>query len=343
MLVPTSDLHTITSQLANVSECFRNKKVLVTGSSGFIGNWLSHGLSHLSMSLGLQIELVFLSRKIDDDFKKSISRYGNKKNTFIEADLSSDNLFQFKALNNLDFVFHTATTLTNLEAQISTSVAGFAVSGTSNLIDVIKYSQKPPVFIHLSSGAVYGHHSSEPISISENTELKKTESLSSYGSTKREIEELVTAASKAGIVIGSNPRLFSFFGPFLPLDAHFAIGNFIGKAINGNDIQLTGNPNSSRSYLYAGDLVRKLILLSIRPTSRTIHIGSDNRISMLALASTVRGIINDEIEVKLTDLSVKANHYVPSVKRSNEYLEDYSEVSLIEGLIIWKQWLLEEK
>ena len=343
MLVPTSDLENVTSQLLERSGNLGGKRILITGSSGFIGSWLSHGLAHLSANLNLDLELIFLSRNINDEFRKSIFKIGNAKNEFIETDLSIDNLTEFNSLKNTDIVFHTATTVKKLETQFSEMEERRIVSATTNLIDAIKDSKKSPVFIHLSSGAVYGHHSNNPDLISENPQFSRDNRISSYGSIKIQIEELVNAASSAGIVIGSNPRLFSFFGPLLPLQAHFAIGNFVDKAIQGKDIELTGNPESSRSYLYATDLVRKLIILSNRPTLNTVHIGSKNRISISDLALTVKKNINNKVKVNSLNLHLEANHYVPSVEESNKYLNDSSEISLDEGLLTWKKWLTTKK
>ena len=289
------------------------------------------------------MELIFLSRNINDEFRKSIFNLSHGRNVFIETDLSTDDLMQFNSLKNADIVFHTATTVTKLETKFSDTEERSIVSGTTNLIDAIKNSKKPPVLIHLSSGAVYGHHSSNPCLISENSEFSRTNGLSSYGSIKIQIEELVNIASSEGVVIGSNPRLFSFFGPLLPLQTHFAIGNFVDKAIQGKDIELTGNPKSSRSYLYVTDLVRKLILLSNRPTLDTIHIGSKNRISILDLALTVKENLNNKVKINSSNFNLEANHYVPSVEESNKYLDDSSEISLDEGLLAWKEWLLTKK
>lgn len=91
---------------------------------------------------------------------------------------------------------------------------------------------------------------------------------------------MVLKAYCEGVVKGTNPRLFNFFGPGLPLKSHFAIGNFVHDALNENQIKVTGSLETMRSYLYISDLVIQLFALSTKPTLDVLHIGSKSSINL---------------------------------------------------------------
>ena len=55
-----------------------------------------------------------------------------------------------------------------------------------------------------------------------------------------------------GLVDASVARCFSFVGPGLPTDLHYAVGNFVADAITTRKITIEGNGLTQRSYMDLG-------------------------------------------------------------------------------------------
>jgi len=107
----------------------------------------------------------------------------------------------------------------------------------------------------VSSCAVYGKQPSEITQIPETYQgsLSADDPTHAYAEGKRVADELVGAFHKEHGIQATIVRCFTFVGPGLPPDAHFAIGNFIRDSMRGKSIRVKdGTP--CRSYLYAVNL-----------------------------------------------------------------------------------------
>jgi dTDP-glucose 4,6-dehydratase len=199
------------------------------------------------------------------------------------------------------------------------------VEGTRHTLDFAARCSAEKVLL-TSSGAVYGRQPSEMARVPETYENPENDAdqRSAYADGKRAAEKLCSQYSeKYGIEI-SIARCFAFVGPYLPLDIHYAVGNFIRDGLRGEPIVVRGDGTPYRSYLYAADLAVWLwtILLKGRPC-RPYNVGSDQAICISDLACKIAGFFENRPDVVVMgtkDLSAPVQRYVPDITRSRTEL-----------------------
>jgi nucleoside-diphosphate-sugar epimerase len=199
------------------------------------------------------------------------------------------------------------------------------VDGTRHTLEFTRQcgAQK---FLLTSSGAVYGRQLPEMTHIPEEylgapypTDLR-----SAYGEGKRAVEILCALYAKQYGFETKIARCFAFVGPYLPLDIHFAIGNFIRDGLNGGPIIIKGDGTPIRSYLYAADLAIWLwTILFMGQACRPYNVGSDESLSIAEVAHCVAEQFPAKIAVKIcgTPNRLKpVERYVPDIQRAKKEL-----------------------
>ena len=335
--LPLGDLEEIVRRSANLTSELRESKIVITGSTGFVGTWLTSSLITLDKTHNLGMEF-FLPVRNKDHAKNRILNFSDSRVNFIEIDyLTDSNLPKIEASH---IVFASTPSQPSTGGDEDLLVEKVSKNSFNSLVEVAKNQKIPPIFCNLSSGAVYGKKQlNQGIVKEQNLPLDaRTRDLNDYGKIKIELELEIEKLTALGQIRGANPRLFAFAGPGISLEAHFAIGNFMNNALKGEEILIKGNPKTQRSYLYPTDLIVWLLNLLVNPTINPTHVGSENLVSVLNLAHKISDIFSAP-GVSLGDELAESSIYIPETSKTREYLNVSEEVSLDESLIRWKNWL----
>lgn len=199
------------------------------------------------------------------------------------------------------------------------------INGTRHLLDLAVHC-KAQRFLFTSSGGVYGSLPPQMDRVSEDW-FGMPDPLNpalAYGVAKRGAEHLCTLYREAhglGTVIA---RCFAFVGPDLPLDVHFAIGNFIRDALNAEAITVAGDGSPLRSYLDQRDLAVWLDGLLLQGhVGHAYNVGSDFGVSIASLAHLVRDTLAPDKPVRILGASDHRQHrntYVPDITKARAEL-----------------------
>jgi dTDP-glucose 4,6-dehydratase len=300
----------------------RNSKIFITGGTGFFGSWLLETFVYANEFLKLNSRAVVLTRN-SQKFSKKMPHIANHSSIeLIEGDVVN---FEYPE-GRFSHIFHAAT---ETNAQINNvepfKMFNTIVEGTMHVLEFSKYSNANKL-LYISSGAVYGAQPSDILNVQE-TFLGAPDNLDPkclYGESKRMAELLCATWAKNNSIEIKIARCFAFVGPHLPLDLHFAIGNFIQNAINNTSILINGDGTPYRSYMYPTDLI--IWLLTIFSKGMSCHpynVGSDIPVSILETAKSVAKQCQPELEVivkRNADKNSPISRYVPSIRRAKDEL-----------------------
>jgi nucleoside-diphosphate-sugar epimerase len=176
-------------------------------------------------------------------------------------------------------------------------------------------------FLLTSSGAIYGRQPADVTHLPEDYGCapEPTQTASAVGHSKRAAEFLTAAYGEQHGFDATIARCFSFVGRHLPLDIHYAIGNFMRDALAGGPIDVRGDGTPRRSYLYAADLVIWLLtILCNGAPGRVYNVGSEEDVSIGELAERVARLAPSRVAVRIAQPAPATpvpNRYVPSTRR----------------------------
>ena len=293
----------------------RKKRIFITGGTGFLGKSLIHHCRQLKEN-----DIVILSRDPETRIKEFPSLWADKRITFLRGDVRN---FEFPE-GNFDYIFHGAATSGKIIPD--DEMLSVVTDGTKRVLEFALRNTHLSNLLYVSSGAVYGNQYNIPMK-----EGFFCDPVNVYGVSKLEAEKRCLDADVPCSIV----RCFAFVGEYLPLDAHFAVGNFIRDCLNDQPIVIKGDGTPIRTYLYAADLARWLwrILIDGEP-GQAYNVGSDREISIGKLAETVKKVAgtSNRIRILLPPTGAPPQRYAPDVSRVRCELGLDAKVSLEEAI-----------
>lgn len=263
------------------------ESLLITGASGFVGQSILDYLSDLPHNqLPKRIGLTTRKKEVCTPF--SLMKKTNVLN--ISCDLQKPWEFDFQATHVINLAADGSANAYSAES------AALFCRITENLTNWCRTQVTPTVF-HASSGACFGivplpledlSENSPSTEIRQQAEPRKRKDV--FIQSRIAAEELLLAAEREKVLNLRIGRLFSFIGRHLRLKPQYAISSFVKMAETKKQIELSGNPLTTRSYLGAQDMSTWIYKsLDSNLDSSILTIGSSKPVTMIELANFIAG------------------------------------------------------
>lgn len=281
------------------------KKVLITGTAGFIG----FHLAKLLLDEGFQVYgFDGMTDYYDVNLKLKRHSILQKYTSFnaTEAMLEDQNKLDFVANEfKPEVIIHLAAqagvrySLENPRAYINSNIVG-----TFNVMEVAR-KQKVKHLLMASTSSVYGANTKMPFFENEKADTQ----LTIYAATKKANESMAHSYAYLWKLPTTMFRFFTVYGPWGRPD--MALFKFVSAIIKDEPIDIYNKGNMYRDFTYVDDLVRGIRLLidaippvdlnnntcqedSLSPVApyRVVNIGNSNKVKLLDFIDAIEDILD---------------------------------------------------
>jgi GDP-D-mannose 3',5'-epimerase len=318
------------------------KKILVLGGGGFIGGSLVKRLmeqGNFVRSADLKAHAYGIEPNemlIGDLSEYSFMEYVLQ----LDDGLSFDEIYQLAAdMGGAGYIFTGINDANVMSNSISINV---------NLLRALskKLDLKLPKIFYSSSACIYPE---EIQLIPNNSGLRESDAYpanpdSEYGWEKLFSERIFAAYSRNFGFEVRIARFHNIYGPFGTWTggrekAPAAVCRKIAQAVNGDEIEIWGDGEQTRSFLFIDDCLDAVQKLMMSDHSQPINIGSEEMVSINKLVEIVAKIANKELGIKHITGPQGVRGRNSNNDRVRKYLGWDSLISLEEGMRRTYQWI----
>lgn len=302
-------------------------RILVTGSQGLIGNYLSQALSEAMQLHGLAPKALILQSR-GSRIKQQEWAEGFSFVEHLQLPLDYRSIFP-----QVDVVVHTASPASPSKYQSPSDVFTPNLAG---ILAALGLERLPERQLFVSSGEVYGLQNETVSSRAIEPRFQQAGPRASYPNAKLAAETLLLS-SPGSPTNYRVARLFHTFGPgLLPNDGR-SFADILHSAARKKPIRLYSDGMAARNFAYLEDSVCALLhILVLDSDEKVFDVGSPYRVTIKEFAQIAAQ--ESGVEVVLGDNSVRGErvpvhgrHPLPSTQPLTSHGWE-TEVSLHEGI-----------
>lgn len=305
------------------SSFFKNKKVLVTGGTGFIG-------SHLVVSLAQEgAKVCSLGRQ---DALSSALKTAGGDIAFFDVDLLAEKNLD-SIFRDQDLVFHLAATFSPKDISSEEDENSLM---TKNVFKAARESGVQRVVLASSASVYPPEPNIYPIPEKAGTEGSAH---NAYGTSKRRCEKLAKEHVQRYSQTILIPRLFNIYGPG-DTSNHFIPAAIREVFSESTGITITGDEKQTRDFLYIADCVRGLqAIMENGKSSKPVNICSGVETTLLEAAKIITRITGKKADIRTNQTGkITQMRSFGDTRLAAEQLGFHAKVTLDEGLHKTIEW-----
>ncbi len=298
------------------------KRILITGSSGFLG-------SHLCDRFIMEgYYVIGMDNLITGDLMNIEHLRSNPNFEFIHHDVTT--FIDIKG--DLDYILHFASPASPIDyLKIPIQTLKVGAMGTHNCLGLAK--AKGARILVASTSEVYGDPLVHPQTEEYWGNVNPVGPRGVYDEAKRYMESITMAYHTFHQVETRIIRIFNTYGPRMRLNDGRALPAFIGQVLRGEDITVFGDGSQTRSFCYVDDLVEGIYRLLLSDYTQPVNIGNPNEISLKDFAEEVLKLTGATVKIIYKPLPVDdPKQRQPNITKARNILGWEPKVERGEGL-----------
>lgn len=285
---------------------FEGKTILISGATGYVSQYIVHGLLKRNDLFGTNIKVIAYCRNKSKADLRFENYYGR---TDFEV-LIGNILDKVQIKQNIDFIIHAASPAGLVKSNVD-PVETFKVNviGCDNLLMLAE--EKGAEFLLLSSVDIYGKVEGGNFVENQLGALDTTDARNVYAYAKRAAENLCACYAQKGVV-AKIVRPTQIMGGGIDLDDGRLHIDFISQILRDKRIVLKGDGTPIRSFIYITDaIIGMLMVIAKGENGHAYNIANeDGETSVLEFAKLMSGCVKELVPIEFNETTRKTSEEV---------------------------------